>query len=433
MSITPLSHRRSGFKWRIASSLLSALALYGCGGGGGSGQDLTVNFSYGSSAQPLFAPTNSVPLIDGLNGNSPRCAVGSGALPPGISVSANCALTGVPTTVGTYTAVISLTVDGFKGSVSSPVTIQVLAPTLAAIGVPTPSDGQSVAIGVQLDHFAIVTIGTADTASHPTFVPQAGDTLLFQITSGGAPQGLTLDPTTGTLNGIATGFGPSSMSITLTMSHGATSFTTQPVTVKTTAVEAPWTLTYANCCIANQGDSIAVAPTSTFEPVAGSTSTFQWFGTPPAGVTLDTGTGAIGGWIGTSGQTTAAVTQTVTFPDRSVQSATSATIVWNVTGPSFNYVLFNFTTFDGHPFSFSPTPISGGLPGDTYVFSLTPTPGFGALPAWLNIDPSTGVVYGVGGTPTHFADSADVTVVLTTSRGGHSFTSTARMDISIQP
>jgi hypothetical protein len=151
------------------------------------------------------------------------------------------------------------------------------------------------------------------------------------------------------------------------------------------------------------------------------------------GVTLDPATGEIGGWIGTSGLTAAAVTQSVAFPDGSTQSATSAGIVWQVAGPYFNYVMYNFTTWDGRPFSFSPGPINSGLPGDVYSFSMIPTPVFGGpIPAWLKIDPTSGTIYGVGGTPTQSADAAVVTVVLTTTRNGHEFTTTAPIDISIQ-
>ncbi len=406
-----------------------ALALLACGGGG-AGQDLAVTFSYGGSSEPLYSAVNRAPQLAGLNGNAPRCAVVSGSLPPGISLTNGCVLAGIPTAVGRYSAAIALTVDGFGGSVSAPVNIDILAPRLAPIGTPTPSDGQSVSVGYPIANFPVVTI---DTILFAPYVPPEGVDRLFQVVSGAPPQGLTLDPATGTFSGLPTGFGSTSLSMALTLQYAGTTFTTPAVTVNTRTVQAPWTLTYPACCAGNAGDDITRMPSSTYQPVAGSTVTFQWVGLPPEGVMLDAATGVISGWLGTGGGDFTRVVQSVTFPDGSVQSAESIGQAWEIAAPTFDYFVFTETTFAGQLFSFPHGPIGNVLPGDVYVFSMIDTPGSTPVPAWLDIDPMTGTLFGIGVAPAFFAESADVTVVLTITRNGHSFTSRSRLTFSLQP
>jgi Putative Ig domain len=420
---------------RVAAMFVTAVAaiLCGCGGGGGGGHDLTVSFSYGNATVPLFKPVNSAPSIQGLQGNTPHCAVSSGALPSGLAVGSDCAVVGVPIGVGIFSATISLTVDGFDNSLTAPITIAVAAPTLNAIGSPTPIDGQEVNVGMTLDHFPVVSISTTDTADYPVFPLQLGDKTLFQVVAGSPPQGLTLDPATGTLNGVPTGFGKSSMSITLTVSHGDASFTTSSVAVTTGTVEAPWTLTYPGCCVLNEGDDIAMSPTSTYRPVPGSVSTFQWAGIPPMGVVLDAANGNISGWAGTAGGLYTSVIQSVLFPDGTALSATSSVMAWQIAGPVFSYSAFTEYTFTGQPFSFLPTLIRGGMVGDVYSYSLVPTPGQNTpLPPWLNINSGTGELFGTGVDPIVGPGTADSTVVLSTSRNGHSFSTTSRVTFSVQ-
>ena len=414
---------------------LLSFVLAACGGGGGGGvfggggQDLTVAYSFSNFSQPLFAPVSASATIDGLNGNTPHCSLASGTLPPGLSFAGGgCTLTGVPTAVGTYSSTISLTVDGYKGTLTAPLQVGIAAPTLVPLNVSATGDSPPVGVGIALDHLPIVQVGTTDTAGHPTYVVQAGDTVQYQVVSGQPPQGVSVDAATGTLVGTPTVLGQSSMGVALTVTHAGTSFTTAPATIRIAAVELPWTVTYPSCCTVTEGDDISLAPTSTFHPVPGVTSAFTWYGTTPADVQLDSATGLISGWVGTRGQLFTSVTQTVTFADGSQQSVVASGIAWNVTGPYFDYVSTPLYTSPGVSFSFLPRLSDVGAPG-TYSFSLSAAPG-STLPAWLNIDPSTGELSGVGVTPAQFGASVEVIVVMTTTRNGHTFTTTTHVEIA---
>jgi large repetitive protein len=400
--------------------------------GGGGGDDLSVSFSFGSTSGSLFMPVDLVPVIGGLSGNTPRCEVIGGSLPPGVAITGDCRLAGVPTRVGTFDSTISLRVDGFKGSVTSPARIAVIAPVLQVVAsVDNPAGGPAIALGRELTRFEFLRIEGNGVVSR--YVPQAGDVLSFRVTSGAPPPGTTLDEATGTLNGTPTGFGPSDMAVALTITRQAATFTTDPVTVTTATIQAPWTLTYPSVGDVTQGDDVALLPVSTVQPVAGATTVFRPIGSlPPDGVSLDPETGALTGWLVSRGETIMQVEQEVTFPDGSVQSTISSTLAFRVSGPIFSYGnASSLRTDDGQPFSYPIGPIVGSLPGDVVSFSIADAE-FGTtapLPAWVQIDAATGTIFGVGGPRAQPGDNYAARVTMTTTRNGRSFSSTLLIGI----
>ena len=96
-----------------AAAVGGTLALAACGGGGGGDEDLAVTFSYDTRSATLYLPSRSSPTLSGLDGNTPKCSVVAGSLPPGQSLGSGCAVVGTPTALGTYVATIKLTVDGY--------------------------------------------------------------------------------------------------------------------------------------------------------------------------------------------------------------------------------------------------------------------------------------------------------------------------------
>lgn len=295
---------RIHFQWLCQAALsvfLSSLA--GCGGGG---HNLTVSFGYSETDAELFTPTRLPPAIGGLEGNAPSCVVTSGTLPPGLSLGADCAITGTPTVVGIYGATITLTASGYDGSVSTTQQFDVPAPTLFDLSAGTPKI--SLVLGAPVSNVALTTLDF--------YTPQAGDQVTYNLTTGSAPSGLTLNPADGTLSGTLLAYGVSSFAVSLTIQHGSMSFTTTPVTVNVTGTEPPLQLSYGQCCTLSVGQQVSVTPTSTFVPVNGSTVSFGLgMGLLPPGLTLDQTTGQISGTPGSPSSSEFFVGETIGLPD----------------------------------------------------------------------------------------------------------------------
>ena len=120
MQVSRHSSARPAFKGGRTGDLACLIALVtACGGGGGVG-DLAVSFFFANFSSPLF-PTQSQAVIGGLNSNTR-------------SGPQHCR---DPTQTGTFTATITRTASGFKGSVSTLISIGVEAPVLTAIGGPS--------------------------------------------------------------------------------------------------------------------------------------------------------------------------------------------------------------------------------------------------------------------------------------------------------
>lgn len=156
----------------FATALFLSLTLAACGGGGGdtssdgknsstgsSGNggnpsaanlvagngspcapNLCVNFGYPTvSAVRLLTGSVNVTDTSALTGHAPRYSVVGGTLPPGMSLDAlTGSIAGTPTTNGVYTATIALGVQGFTGSLSTTVGIEVIDPKLSFSQGSTP-------------------------------------------------------------------------------------------------------------------------------------------------------------------------------------------------------------------------------------------------------------------------------------------------------
>lgn len=180
---------------RLLPSLVLAVGLSACGGGGSdsSGGDLVVSFDYPAQTQvQLFASFEVVPTLAGLEGHTPTISIhdllaGSG-LPPGWSVNPRTgALIGVATQTGQYQLGANLTAEGVEGNLTTSFSVQVVSDISISYSgtVPTVNPGSAI----------------PSRAPKLTGV-QAGDTLAFAVVPGQTlPSGIQIDTATGTVSG----------------------------------------------------------------------------------------------------------------------------------------------------------------------------------------------------------------------------------------
>lgn len=125
--------------------------------------------------------------------------VTAGSLPPGIVLGASGALTGTPTTAGTFT--VTVTATNSVGTSSATLTILVRAvPTITTTTLPGATEGVAYGSAVQAG-------GTAP--------------MSYAVTAGALPPGVSLDPVTGVLSGTPSVSGTFSFTVTVTNPAGA--------------------------------------------------------------------------------------------------------------------------------------------------------------------------------------------------------------------
>lgn len=281
----------------------------------------------------------------------------SGSLPTGLSLSPSGAISGAPTSAGTYS--FSVKVTDSTGAVSYQ-TFTIVVNSNAVSIVTTPS--QTSQQGVNYSQSNTVSGGSG--------------TYSYSTSSGALPTGTTLNSGTGVVSGIPTSTGPYSYTVTATETGGSgTSVTTG---------------TIAGVVIASGPLSIAPsAPTGTSSgatyvqqnQAAGGAGTYSYTssGTLPPGTSLNPGTGQVLGTVVTPGSYTYTVTVTDTgTPTPSTASATTTVTIGSgavTIGPSSS-----FNAVSGKSFTQEFTANGGSGP---YAFSSN-----GALPAGLALSTS---------------------------------------------
>src|ERR1039458_8472406 len=292
-------------------------------------------------------------------------------LPAGLSISTSGTISGTPTVSGTFPYTVTITdVNGNKGSISCSVTVNP-PPQL------TCSATNSGEVGVPFN-------------SGPITVTGATSPYTFSIGSGTLPAGLTLNTSTGAVTGTPTAAG--TFTIKVTDSLGATATGTCSITI----VGPP----QVTCSATNSGE-VGVPFNSGPITVTGGTSPYTFSigsGTLPAGLTLNTSTGAVTGTPTASGTLTIKVTE----GNGVVGSGTCAI---TIVGPPQVTCSATNSGEVGVPFNSGPITVTGGT--SPYTFSI----GSGTLPAGLTLNTSTGAVTG---TPTA---SGTFTIKVTDANG----------------
>lgn len=259
-----------------------------------------MSFNYGSPTgeYPLWVAMEQSPTLQGLDGNTPRCELASGALPKGVTVDRDtCRLIGTPTELGQFTFMVRLSVNGFSGSVTADGFLNIQPPMISYLNEP---------LGQRLDWNQ----ASVSTPSWLGYQPGAGDVLRnFHVEgSDHLPAGLSIDPDTGVVSGTLTAFGASRFTIGATITHNG-----QSMDVSSPIIE---TLIYAPSVVYPRTGVVAghvgqpftsVAPQfSDGSPVTDAytgnftvdTQSNQGCASPkpvPAGLTLNSATGVISG------------------------------------------------------------------------------------------------------------------------------------------
>ena len=285
-------------------------------------------------------------------------SVSGGSLPAGLSLSASGAISGTPTTPGAAGFTVQVR-DSSGVTASQSLSITVAAPTLSV----TTTSLSNGAVGAPYSQQLNATGGTGG--------------YTWSVSGGSLPAGLSLSAS-GAISGTPTAAGPSSFTVQVRDSSGATASQSLSITV------ASPTLSVTTSSLPN---GAVGTPYSQLLSATGGTGGYTWSlsnGSLPAGLSLSAG-GAIGGAPtapGTAGFT-------VQVQDGSGATATQALSI-TVAAP-----VLTVTT----------TSLSGGTVGTSYSQSLSATGGTGgytwsisagSLPAGLSLAASGAI----SGTPT---------------------------------
>jgi hypothetical protein len=337
----------------------------------------------------------------------------SGPAPPpplGLTVF----LTSSNTNVATVAASANAFWDG-----SSPTT---LAIQVNAVGVGTATIRATSPNMADVTATVIVGAAVAITnTSLPGGIVNTGYTATLAATGGispytwsatALPGGLTLNPSTGVISGSPTAAGTSTVAVTVSDS---TSPTKQTATKNLSITVAPaLTITTASL----PGGTVGAAYSASVAAANG-TAPLTWSATGlPAGLTLNSSTGAI------TGNPTSPGTSNVAFS------------VTDSTNPVHQTASRTLSITIGAGLTVATTSLSGGVANTPYSATLNATGGTGpytwaatGLPAGLTLNPSNGVI---GGTPTA-AGTSNVAVTVTDSTSPTKLTATRNLSLTIAP
>lgn len=283
MSVTGLRYRALRVGWSFTALSLTAgllTVIAGCGGGG--------NESTSSTTPTVTSVTVSCSPTSINTNQTSACAhtvSGSGSISSAVTWSVSPTGIGTvsgsgvfaPTSMGTATIVATSTQDSTKSG-SATVAVTLAAPS----DLVYPQTTISASVGQAITPDTPTVTGTVSSYSvSPTF-----------------PAGLSINTSTGTISGTPTAAtAQTAYTVTATNSGGSTTATLQIVVT----LAAPSNLVYSQTTISA---TVGQAITPDIPTVTGTVSSYRVSPALPAGLSLNTSTGAI------SGTPTAAVAQT---------------------------------------------------------------------------------------------------------------------------
>ena len=371
---------------RIVYSISIGLFLLGCGGGGG-----------GSSAPVIQAPTaliySSNPAIytkgTAITANSPSSSGGAATsysvnppLPVGLSFNTSTGVvSGAPTVVAATAAyIVTATNGGGSTTASLTITVNDVAPSSLTYST----------------NPATYIKGTTITANTPS---SSGGAVVSYSVSPSLPTGLSLNTSTGAINGTPTAVtAAGSYTVTATNSGGAAT-THLTITVNDAA---PSNLTYGTNPAAYT-KSLTISSNSPSNS-GGAVLSYAVVPALPAGLSMSTSTGVV---TGTPTAVTASAPYTVTATNITGTANANLVIAVNDAPPTnLTYTAAASVYTKGTAITSNSPAASGGA---VVSYSVSPS-----LPGGLSLSTATGVI---SGTPTVLAPQADYTVTATNSGG----------------
>jgi hypothetical protein len=383
----------------------------------------SANLSIVISAPPLSVTTQSLAggtignvytnqTLQATGGIAPYTwAVTTGSLPSGLSLNAATGvISGTPT--GTFVGTDSFTVTvtdsetptGGKASANLSIAISV-----APLSVTTTSS--SLPVGVVGSVYAGATLQATGGISPYT----------WSVTTGSLPAGLTLNAATGAISGTPTASGTTNFTVTVTDSETPTAKTaTANLSIVVNPALSVTTTSLPAGVIGTAYPGATLAAAGGITPYTWSITT----GSLPAGLSLNTNTGAISGTP--SGTFTGTVNFTVTVTDNESPIKQSASANLSI-------------VISATPLKVTTTSLAGGSVGIVYTNQtlqatggITPykwTVTTGSLPVGLSLNATTGVI---SGTPTGtFVGTDSFTVTATDSETPTGQTASANLSITI--
>jgi hypothetical protein len=387
---------------------------------------LTATNASGSVSQPLVlvidpplnAPVYTGPAnLSGTQGSSfsftPAFGTGNSAyalafvnpttaLPTGLSFStATGAISGTPTQVGSFAVTLSATNIG--GTTTVPLKIVINSAATAPV-ITSSSIAPGARVGTVFS-FQLTSTGTPTANAY---------------SASGLPTGLTLTPGTGAISGTPTVFGtfPVTVSAANTVGTGPTSILTISIAP---SLLAP-VITSSPVVNYGQVGQIFTPFNLTASPAA--TSFAVTNGTLPAGLSLNTATGAI-----TGTPLAAAVGKTtVWFAGTTVSGATSVTglassVLFTIAPAAATPIVNSNGTATaqvGQPFQYVITANNGPLT----AFAAT------GLPSWLSLDGTNGILSGI---PSEATTTALSIALAATNGGGTGSPKTLLLSVAPAP
>lgn len=349
---------------------------------------------------PLNVPAYTGPLqLSGVQGaaftftpafsNSPTGFTASGR-PAGLSVNATTgAITGTLEATGTWTIQIAATNAGGTTTVALTLTVNP-APTAPVITSASTATGT---VGSAFS-FTLTASGTGST-----------------FTATGLPSTLSLNPTTGVISGTPAAPGTYTVQVRATNGVGTGPQSVLILAVKP-AADAP-IITSSPVVQGRVGDAFGCTLSATNSPSSFAITN----GTLPAGLTLNTSSGAITGTPTQVGQ------YRVWFAASNTGQGLALEVLFSIASADTTPVITSNGTAAGQvgqPFSYLIT--ASNSPASFAVAS-------GALPAGLSLGAATGLISGIPGEAT----SAPVTVMLTASNAAGDTSSPKSLAITIAP
>ena len=376
----------------------------------------TAALSITITAPPLSVTTSSFAIgvaasaysasLQATGGVSPYSwSVTNGTLPAGLSLNSSTgAITGSPTTAGTS----NFTVTATDSETPTP---------------QTATKNLSITVNPQLtvttSSLAPAAVGTA---YNQALAATGGITpYTWSVTTGSLPAGLTLNASTGAITGTPTGPQVGAINFTVTATDSESPTKTATANLSITVSAPPLSVTTSSLAGGTLGTaySATVAATGGITPYTWSVSV----GSIPAGLSLNSSTGAITGTP--TGSVTGPINFTIKVTDAE-QPAGSATAALSIAIAAAPLSVVTSSLPTGVAQSvYAGATLQGAGGVSPYTWSVTT----GSLPAGLSLNGSTGAI---SGTPTT-AGITTFTVTITDSETPTPQTATKQLSITVNP